>query len=115
MIDDGYFAIVLNTSPYTFLGNVPLDLAPEATLDTGLSVLVVRTMDFVKVLSLIGSALGSGRLLRSSHHAVLAHDLDEIEVTGYGPLPYQVDGDFLGQIESLRFEHRPDALRLVLP
>lgn len=115
MIDDGYFAIVLNTSPYTYLGNVALDLAPEATLDRGLSVLVVRTMDFVKVLALIGSALGSGRLLRSSRHAVLAHDLDEIDITGYGELPYQVDGDFLGQGEDFRFEHRPDALRLVLP
>ncbi len=115
VVDDGYFTIVLNTSPYTYLGNTPLDLAPEATLSTGLSVLVVRTMDFVKVLSLIGSALGSGRHLRSSRHAVLAHDLDHVEIDGYGPFPYQVDGDFLGQTESLRFEHRPAAINLVLP
>ena len=115
MVDDGYLAIVLNTSPYTYLGNVPLDLAPEATLDTGLSVVVVRTMQFARVLGLIGSALASGRHIRSSRYALLAHDLDELEVTGHGPLPYQVDGDFLGDGDVFRFEHRADALDLVLP
>ncbi|MCO8127703.1 diacylglycerol kinase family lipid kinase [Acidimicrobiia bacterium EGI L10123] len=115
MVDDGYMAIVLNTSPYTYLGNVPLDLAPEATLDTGLSVVVVRTMQFARVLGLIGSALASGRHIRSSRYALLAHDLDELEVTGHGPLPYQVDGDFLGDGDVFRFEHRADALNLVLP
>ena len=115
VIDDGYFCIVLNTSPYTYLGNRGLDLAPEATLDSGLSVLVIRTMDFAKTLALVASAVGSGRHLRSSRHAVLAHDLDLIEIVGHGPFPFQVDGDFLGQTEALRFEHRPDALRLVVP
>ena len=26
-LDDGYFSIVLNTNPYTYLGNRPLDLS----------------------------------------------------------------------------------------
>ena len=34
-LDDGYFSIVLNTNPYTYLGNRPLDLSPAATLDRG--------------------------------------------------------------------------------
>ena len=115
VIDDAYLTIVLNTSPYTYLGNRPLDLTPEARLDNGLSVVILRTMDFVKTLALVGSGIGSGRHLRSSRHAVVAHDLDHIDVTGYGEFPYQVDGDFLGHAESLRFEHRPRALRLVTP
>ena len=96
MVDDGYMAIVLNTSPYTYLGNGPLDLTPEATLDTGLSVVVMRTMQFARFLGLIGSALGRGKHIRSSRHALLAHDLESLEVTGHGSLPFQVDGDFLG-------------------
>lgn len=115
VVDDAYFTIVLNTSPYTYLGNRGLDLTPEATLDTGLSVVAVRTMDFVKTLGLIGSAIGSGRHLRTSRHAVVAHDLDDIRIDGHGSFPYQVDGDFLGHAESLHFEHRPDALLLVIP
>ncbi len=115
VVDDAYMTIVLNTSPYTYLGNRGLDLTPEATLETGLSVVAIRTMDFVKTLALVGSGIGSGRHLRSSRHALLAHDLDRIDITGHGPVPYQVDGDFLGHTETLRFEHRPDALRLVVP
>jgi diacylglycerol kinase family enzyme len=30
-------------------------------------------------------------------------------------VPYQVDGDFLGQVESLRFRYVPDALDIVFP
>ena len=115
VVDDAYLTIVLNTSPYTYLGNRGLDLAPEATLDNGLSVVAMRTMDFAKTLALIGSGIGSGRHLRSSKHALVAHDLDEIVVTGYGDLPYQVDGDFLGYTDELRFDHRAEALRLVVP
>ena len=115
VVDDAYLTIVLNTSPYTYLGNRGLDLMPEATLDNGLSVVALRTMDFVKTLGLIGSAIGSGRHLRSSRHAVLAHDLTELTVVGHGTFPYQVDGDFLGHAETLKFEHRPEALRLVVP
>jgi diacylglycerol kinase family enzyme len=115
VVDDAYFTIVLNTSPYTYLGNRGLDLTPETTLDNGLSVVAVRTMDFAKTLALVGSAIGSGRHLRTSRNALLAHDLEHLAIDGYGPFPYQVDGDFLGTAESLRFDHRRDALRLVAP
>lgn len=115
VVDDGYLSIVLNTSPYTYLGNRGLDLAPEATLDNGLSLLTVRTMDFAKTLALVASGIGSGKLLRSSRHALVAHDLGSIDVTGHGPVPYQVDGDFLGNADELTFRHRPDGIRLVVP
>ena len=44
VIEDGFFTIVLNTNPYTFLGNRPLDLSPAATLDRGLVAVTFRTM-----------------------------------------------------------------------
>src|SRR4051794_17614783 len=37
---DGYFGLCMNSNPYTFLGNRPLDVLPEATLDRGLGVIV---------------------------------------------------------------------------
>src|SRR5690606_13943041 len=43
-IDDGYFTIVLNTNPYTYLGNRPLDLSAAATLDRGLVAITFRPM-----------------------------------------------------------------------
>jgi diacylglycerol kinase family enzyme len=115
VIDDGYLAIVLNTNPYTYLGNLPLDLAPEATLDRGLAAITVRTMAFARFLRIVGSALGSGKALRRSRWVDHRTDVEALTVRAYGPVPYQVDGDHLGDAEELEFRHEPDVLDLVLP
>jgi diacylglycerol kinase family enzyme len=115
VIDDGYFALCLNTSPYTYLGNRPLDIAPEATLDTPLTMFTVRSLAFGNIIRVALSALGSGRYLRTSRHVDLRDRLDTVTVEGYGPFPYQVDGDYLGVTERLELRHEPDALDLVLP
>ena len=114
-IDDGYFAVCLNTNPYTYLGTRPLNLAPKASLGDALTLVSVR--DF--------TAAGLGRLalraLRSDGGVVGGGDVDhaegltELRVTGHRPVPVQVDGDFAGRLMRLRLSHRPEALRLVLP
>lgn len=114
-IDDAYFTIVMNTSPYTYLGNIPLDLAPELTLDDGLAAVTLRTMRFARTLRIIGSALGNGKLLRRSRWVDHRVDVPGLTIRGYGPVPYQVDGDYLGETETLTFRHTPNALALVLP
>lgn len=114
-VDDGYLSIVLNTSPYTYLGNRGLDLAPEATLDRGLVVVTIRTMSLLPFLRVIGSALGSGKALRSSRHVDFRTDVGEVVIEGHGRVPYQVDGDHLGDASRLSFRHVPDVLNLVLP
>lgn len=114
-VDDAYLTIVLNTNPYTYLGNRPLDLAPEATLERGLAAVTLRTMAFVPTLRIIGSVLARSRGFRRSRWVDHRTDLDGLTIEGYGPVPYQVDGDYLGDAEQLRFRHEPDLLDLVLP
>lgn len=116
-VDDGFFAICLNTDPYTYLGNRPISIAPEATLDNGLSLLVVRSMRLDRTLRVIGKALrGDGSV---THDRVISHRADQtsliIESRDGSPFPYQVDGDFLGDIDHLEFRHVPEILDLVLP
>ncbi|HLT16038.1 MAG TPA: diacylglycerol kinase family protein [Acidimicrobiales bacterium] len=115
VVDDGYLTICLNTNPYTYLGNRPLDLAPEATLDRGLACVTLRTLSFGRTMRLIASALGGGRHLRTSRWADHRTDLTEVVVEGYGPFPYQVDGDHLGDTERLHLRHEPEVLSLVMP
>lgn len=115
VIDDGYLSICLNTNPYTYLGNIPLDLAPEATLDRGLALVTLRTLAFGRTMRIIGSALAGGKHLRSSRWTDHRTDLDHVVVEGYGPFPYQVDGDHLGDAERLVIKHEPEVLDLVLP
>jgi diacylglycerol kinase family enzyme len=115
VVDDAYLTIVLNSSPYTFLGNRPLDIAPEATLDRGLVSVTLRTMAFARTLRIVASALGSGRGLRRNRWVDYRTDQIGLRITGYGPVPYQVDGDYLGEAETLTFRHEPAVLDLVVP
>jgi hypothetical protein len=115
-IDEAYFGICLNTDPYTFLGNRPLHLAPTATLDSGLSMVTLRTLRLMSLARAGGSALVRGGGLTSGRHIDVRHDLGEVVIRSLGaPLPHQVDGDFLGTVDELRIRHERDALRLVLP
>jgi diacylglycerol kinase family enzyme len=115
-VRDGYFALVLNSDPYTFLGSRPLHIAPEATLDRGMAAVTFRTIAFIPFLRIIGSALGYGRPVRSQRRLDLRTDLSSFVVRSLaGALPIQVDGDYLGEVEEATFAHEPDVLRLVMP
>lgn len=111
-----YFSIVLNTNPYTYLGNRPLDLVPEATLDRGLASVTFRTLRFVPLIRAVGSAL-AGSDIRRHRSLDVRTDVDHllVEAVDGRPFPYQVDGDFLGETTRLELRHAPAALRLVLP
>jgi diacylglycerol kinase family enzyme len=117
VIDDAYFAVCLKTNPYTFLGNRPVNLDPGAGFDTGLSLVGLRTMGIVPIMSLVLAALRGRAGPRLAHHRKVfyAGDLQKVTVTGYGPFPYQADGDYLGEAEHLELRYEPDALTLIWP
>jgi diacylglycerol kinase family enzyme len=111
---DGYFTIVLNTNPYTYLGNRPLDLSPAATFDRGLVAITFKTLKVGAILPALGGALRGGGMKSSATVDVLT-DLSCLSVTSSRPFPFQLDGDYLGETLELRFEHRPNAVNLVHP
>jgi diacylglycerol kinase family enzyme len=116
-LDDGYFSIVLNTNPYTFLGNRPLDLSEDAALDKPLVVVTFRTLSAVAILRSLGGALRGGGVTESEHVAAWTH-VDRVVVTALEPdgdVPYQVDGDYLGETARLDLQHVPNAVKLVFP
>ncbi|HVV35632.1 MAG TPA: diacylglycerol kinase family protein [Acidimicrobiales bacterium] len=115
IIDDGYFSICQKTDPYTYLGRRPLSLAPEATLDSGLAVTTLRSMSFATIIGAAGSAMGSGRHLRRSHRIDRRVDVDSLTLVGHRKFPYQLDGEFVGEVDRLELRYQPDCLDLVVP
>jgi diacylglycerol kinase family enzyme len=113
-VNDGYFTIVLNTNPYTYLGNRPLDLSPAATLERGLVAVTFRTMSATAILRSLAGALRGGGVPPSPHLDVHT-DLTRLTIDHPTPFPYQVDGDYLGETRELQFAHVPDAVRIVRP
>jgi len=113
-VHDGYFTIVMNTNPYTFLGNRPLDLSPNATLDRPLVAITFRTMSARAIFASLGGALRGGGITPNENVAVF-DAVDELMIEGTSTFPYQVDGDYLGETNRLHFRHVPEAVRLVFP
>ncbi|MGH9117750.1 MAG: diacylglycerol/lipid kinase family protein [Acidimicrobiales bacterium] len=113
-IPDGYFTVCLNTNPYTFLGNRAVSVAPETTLDTGLGLATFRSLGLWTLVRSGLAALTRGTL-RGQRNVAFATEVDYVRIEGRGPVPYQVDGDYLGEVDLLELRHEPDAIRLVLP
>ena len=111
----GGFAIVLNTNPYTYLGNRAIHLAPEATLDRPLVLVLFRELRADVLVRVLTAALrGSALPAMRSIEKVLDLSSFTIEAIGDG-VPFQVDGDDLGDAHRLAFRHEPEVLDLVVP
>ncbi len=104
--------IVQNTSPWTFLGTRRIDANPTASFQTALDLLGMRA------LRLPGTARTGVQLLagrpRGPHGASVLrrHDVTEFGVRADEPVAFQLDGDYLGTREKVRFTSVPKALRV---
>jgi diacylglycerol kinase family enzyme len=90
-------------------------LAPEAGLGVPLTVTLFRSLDLAMILGGAAAALRGGQ--RLMHHPKVAQrtGVHSLTVTGYGPFPWQADGDYLGDTERLTITWQPDALTIVTP
>ena len=61
------------------------------------------------------SALRDGRRLVRDPRVMQRTGIRSLTVTGYGAFPWQVDGDYLGDIDHLTLSWQPDALTIVVP
>ena len=105
------FAFVANGSPYTYAKGIPVHLVPDADFELGL--------DFVAPTRLRRRSLlwTSYALLRGHPRAgnfLVGHDLDRIEIRCDRPLPLQVDGEDLGDVEEAVFEAERDAVSVLV-
>ncbi len=107
------FALVANCDPYTYVGSLPVHATPKARFDLGLDLVAPRSVAPWQLPRLAAWAF-AGRGQVSSPGALYLHDVDEIEVECDVPLPLQVDGEDLGDVDSARFEAERDALRVVV-
>jgi len=115
-IADGYFAIVSNTKPYAFFGPRPLLVTNDAGLDRALALTMFTRLEVAPTIAAIGSALATGKRLSKNDAVLQRADLDALTfVACQGPFPWQVDGDYLGEVERLEVRYVPDCLTLVVP
>jgi diacylglycerol kinase family enzyme len=113
---DGFFAIVSNTAPYAFFGPRPLTVTHSAGLDTELALTLFRKLEVGVLLPAAMSAMARGRRIEHDEDIVQLDDLHELTLVANGaPFPWQVDGDYLGEVARLEIRYEPDVLTLLVP
>jgi diacylglycerol kinase family enzyme len=115
---DGYgrvaFALVANTDPYSYAAGRPLHIAPEARFELGLDLVAPKQVRAAAIPRLVRFIVrGEGQ--QDAEDIVYAHDLDRVEIRCDEPLPLQVDGEDLGDVEAVVFEAERDAVSILAP
>jgi diacylglycerol kinase family enzyme len=110
---DVYLALVCNTDPWTFFGERPVRPCPDASFDLGLDVFALTRMSTASTLRAAARFFAKDPHPHSKH-ALLVHDQPDIVIEATEePLPFQVDGDALGDREKLVLTSVPAALRVI--
>jgi diacylglycerol kinase family enzyme len=119
---EGVTAIAQNSDPFTYFANLPMRVCEDIGLDDGtLSMAVLRRASQRDMLPIAARVL-SRRWHVSRHRQVDEFDgvseamvrsvsTDDDGVTR--PLPFQVDGDYIGEYTEMRFSVDPGALTVV--
>jgi diacylglycerol kinase family enzyme len=106
-------AIVQNARPWTLIGELAIEASPTADLDKGLDVVGLRSLSTTVAVRSATSML-TGRGLTDGQDAIVVSDVVEVVVSGGGRvLPLQVDGDLVGEVETVTFSAVRQALRVV--
>ncbi|HUA71602.1 MAG TPA: diacylglycerol kinase family protein [Solirubrobacteraceae bacterium] len=112
----GVTVIVQNSTPYTYFGDRPVEMAEGATLTSGdLAAVVLDRARPTDVPTILGRALASNLKVSRHHHVHPFSGLDGLRVRSRDerPLPLQVDGDYLGEVEDAVFGVTPRGIAVV--
>jgi diacylglycerol kinase family enzyme len=103
------FALIANCNPYSYVGSLPLRVAPLARFELGLDVVAprsVRARDLPRLVTYV--VRGKGQLAAAD--IVYGHDLDRLVVDCDHALPLHVDGEDLGNVTEVLVECEREAV-----
>jgi diacylglycerol kinase family enzyme len=106
--------LVANGNPYSYVGRIPLRIAPKAQFELGLDLVAPRELKARRLPQVAAWAL-AGKGQQRSPHVLYVHDADELVVRADRPMPLQVDGEDLGDVKEAHFEAERSALRVLVP
>jgi diacylglycerol kinase family enzyme len=107
------FALVANGYPYSYAGRRPVKVAPEARFELGLDLVAPQRLAPSAIPRFVGYAFRGGT--DRADDVLYGHDLERIDVSCDRPLPLQVDGEDLGDVDAAVFEAERDAVSILAP
>ena len=108
-----FMGVVTNSSPWTYLGSHPVRPA-HADFTSGLDLFALRRLRTLTTLAALGHMMHSrNEELPTGRDVYSAAALSELAFEADRPIAYHIDGEYLGETETVTFSYVPDALRVV--
>ena len=108
-----FLGIISNTSPWTYLGPRPVNPSPGASFDTGLDIFALRRMGTIGTLRALRQMFAQRSDPPRGRDVASLHDLPAFTLRSERPVALQVDGEYVGEHESVTFRAVPNALRVI--
>jgi diacylglycerol kinase family enzyme len=112
-VDDLFLTIITNHSPWTYLRDRPLLPVPNPDFNSGLDLLALRQLRLTTVLNAIGQMLYVRSRPTRGRDMLSVLGSESFTLRSARPIAFQVDGEYLGEIEAVKFQFVPHALRVV--
>ena len=110
---DLFMTAITNSSPWTYVRGRALLPVPNPDFNSGLDVMALRRLRASTILSTVGQMLLIRGRSPRGRNVLVVPGLESLTVRSARPIAFQVDGDYLGETEAVKFQFVPHALRVV--
>ena len=108
-----FMTAITNRSPWTYLRGRALLPVPNPDFNSGLDVLALSKLRATTIASAVGQMLLVRHRSPRGRYVLTVTGLESLTVRSVRPIAFQVDGDYLGETEAVKFQFIPHALRVV--
>ena len=112
-----FMGVVTNSSPWTYVGNLPLLPVPHegrvGKLNSGLDVFGLRRLRTLTTLGALHQMMHTNSKPPSGPDVLTMAELTDLTFSADRPIAFHIDGEYLGKTERVAFRFVPDALRVI--
>jgi diacylglycerol kinase family enzyme len=112
-VKDLFLTIITNRSPWTYFRHRAVLPVPHPDFSSGLDVLAMRQVRLTTIFYLVSQMLWIRHRPPRARDVLTVHGAESLSVRAERPVAFQVDGEYLGEIEAIKFQFIPHALRVV--
>ena len=112
-ISDLFMTIITNRSPWTYFRDRPLLPVPNPDFNSGLDLLALRRIRLTTIVNTVGQMLYIRSRPPRGRDMLSVLGSESLTLRSARPIAFQVDGEYLGETEAVKFQFVPHALRVV--
>ena len=112
-VSDLFMTIITNRSPWTYLHSRAVLPVPNPDFSSGLDLLALRRLRLAGIVSAVGQMMYIRSRPPRGRDLMSVLGSESLAVRSSRPIALQVDGEYLGETEAVKFQFVPDALRIV--